>query len=1225
MVDQSENAQSGSTRKKLAEVHTTADSTAPLGSLWNGMNMGSDMSMAHTPEVKQSIFQFTRPHGFASSISARGSSSAAVPTSAAKPPLSARNTPLRSVDYRKNTPPWPTKPNSLWPSSAKGPSDTPVAGQTARKIEKHTPATPSQTKKPESTTSDASRARSTTVFATPRTPSVKRTPGKSKGPSAPATQSVADKAVALAQFKGKIKNYRFFFDSFDNKVAADLSRQIKELGGTVELFMNKSITHLVTNKPIPLERDGSKTPSRSSATTGSVARAKETTPNRGLSPGKLGSPSGRRTPNFSASRGKQNEDNIAIARKFGAVVWSLDRLVRIFKALNGVTVPRRLQDHLRDEKLYGLSTNRDPEQEKAAFRAFKGRFVLVEDVLELHKPILIKEYKEAKDPKNPPWPIIFFKDRQGRCAFVRYPSSTSDDSSTSASDRGGQDEVTNAGPMALRLVDESDAHSNDTEENDLQKQVALHRLHGVVASAASGLISGSTAVLPKREPLKDAKMTQLGQRELVVHPRNKPHIQKRRDRKRPQETPRRDHRIAGKAFYNRPGYCENCNIKYDVFAEHIESKIHKSWLRQANFQELDNLIATLQRPPKSPHQTKQRLPLAISKEESDITTTLDATIPEQRPSAPVLVTRKVRDDTDVNLNVIRRQSLSGPCKPTRTDRDNPFLVLESQPADGAHEPNAETALSVSQAELPSTKGALTGPAYAGKSGVVAHTIDGGGLGSNVPAEKNNTFSEAPVLVESQTPTLAPTNVLHKHPTAEGTPGSPVRYPDVSSTQIAAYSTEEVTHERVESSNEYRGHVRVFTTPQPSTLSAALNVLSATTPIHGRHLHLMYDLNTTSSLPTNANINDATTPFSEARSSVKRGASIMEGIAKRSRLIDDGSSAIGMSPLRHESSDLVKYRDVDSSKKVDNDLGGVDAERVENEDDEDEVLTVGSSTPRANSKYWPRSHSDFLKTVLNAEDLSPKKRWSGLSGGTSIHSPTACYGGTPRGGNRQWSISSDGTTGPSLRRSMLSAMNVTPLSRHQRLCSAVETPTKVVGRWVQGLPSSTESVGASAPEGMLVRTPAPASAAENLSKSAIKPLLLGDCISEPASRLSIDPTMHENVCTGGQAPMEAQVTPLSSDNVTGLRSTASEVIRNHDLCVGFEPISSEPDDQPWVTMPISSRKRNAQEPYINPDSPTTLVDRTSLAPWAVTRKRLAEVDSESSATKKPKTPYTVTGL
>ncbi|KNC97461.1 uncharacterized protein SPPG_07379 [Spizellomyces punctatus DAOM BR117] len=1221
MVDQSENVQPGSTRKKLAEVRTTVDTPAPLGSLWNGMNMGSDLSMAHTPEVKQPIFQFTRPHGFASSISARGSSSTVVPTSAAKPPLSARNTPLRSVDYRKNTPPWPTKPNSLWPSSAKGPSDTPVAGQAARKIEKHTPATPSQTKKPESATSDASRARSTTVFATPRTPSVKRTPGKSKGTSAPATQSVADKAVALAQFKGKIKNYRFFFDCFDNKVAADLSRQIKELGGTVELFMNKSITHLVTNKPIPLERDGSKTPSRSSATTGSVVRAKETTPNRGLSPGKLGSPSGRRAPNFSASRGKQNEDNISIARKFGAVVWSLDRLVRIFKALNGVTVPRRLQDHLRDEKLYGLSTNRDPEQEKAAFRAFKSRFVLVEDALELHKPILMKEYKEAKDPKNPPWPIIFFKDRQGRCAFVRYPSSASDDSSTSVSDRDGQDEVTNAGPMALRLVDESDAHSSDTEENDLQRQVALHRLHGVVASAASGLISGSTAVLPKREPLKDAKMTQLGQRELVVHPRNKPHIQKRRDRKRPQETLRRDHRIAGKAFYNRPGYCENCNIKYDVFAEHIESKIHKSWLRQANFQELDNLIASLQRPPKSPRQTKQMLPLATSKEEGDVTNVLDTVILEQRPSATM---RKVRDDTDANLNVIRRQSLSGFCKPSRTDRDNPFLVLESQPADGAQEPNAEMTISASQAELPSTKGALAAPAYAGKSGVVAHTTDGSGLESNGPTENNKTFSEAPVLVESQTPTLPTTNVLHKHPTAEGTPGPPARYPDDTSTQIAAHSTEDVTHEKVESSNAYTDHVRVFTTPQPSTLSAAFNVPSATTPIHGRHLHLMYDLNTTSSLPTIANINDPTTPFSE-RSSFKRGASIMEGIAKRSRLMDDGSSAIGMSPLRQQSSDLAKYRDIESSKKVDNDPGGVDAEKVENEDDEDEVLTVGSSTPRANSKYWPRSHSDFLKTVLNAEDLSPKKRWSGLSGGTSIHSPTACSGGTPRGGSRQWSISSDGTTGPSLRRSMLPAMNVTPLARHQRLCSAVETPTKVVGRWVQGLPSSTESVGASAPEGMLVRTPAPASASENLSEAAIKPL--GDCISEPASRLSIDPTIHENVCTGGQAPTEARVTPLSSDNVTGLRSTALEVIRTNDLCtaVGFEPISSEPDDQPWVTIPISSSKRNAQEAYVNPDSPTTVVDRTSLAPWAVTRKRLADVDSESSATKKPKTPYTVTGL
>ncbi|KAM9920353.1 hypothetical protein OXX80_012461 [Metschnikowia pulcherrima] len=44
----------------------------------------------------------------------------------------------------------------------------------------------------------------------------------------------------------------------------------------------------------------------------------------------------------------------------------------------------------------------------------------------------------------------------------------------------------------------------------------------------------------------------------------------------------------------RPGYCENCRVKYEQFEEHIATNRHRNFAcNDKNFRDIDDLIATL--------------------------------------------------------------------------------------------------------------------------------------------------------------------------------------------------------------------------------------------------------------------------------------------------------------------------------------------------------------------------------------------------------------------------------------------------------------------------------------------------------------------------------------------------------------------------------------------------------------------------------------------------------
>ncbi|KAJ1972119.1 Cdc7p-Dbf4p kinase complex regulatory subunit [Dimargaris xerosporica] len=137
-------------------------------------------------------------------------------------------------------------------------------------------------------------------------------------------------------------------------------------------------------------------------------------------------------------------DIIHMARRWQKKVWTLSKLVhRVLRNLPGYrkeptkaeTAQRRLVDALQEERVFGVSRNLHCQPNVAngalqsvALESGKGRtdvyyfkriYVLVEDVTNVHRPIMVGEYDLPKESAPSPWPRLYMVPA-GRCPFVQY-------------------------------------------------------------------------------------------------------------------------------------------------------------------------------------------------------------------------------------------------------------------------------------------------------------------------------------------------------------------------------------------------------------------------------------------------------------------------------------------------------------------------------------------------------------------------------------------------------------------------------------------------------------------------------------------------------------------------------------------------------------------------------------------------------------------------------------
>lgn len=116
-------------------------------------------------------------------------------------------------------------------------------------------------------------------------------------------------------------------------------------------------------------------------------------------------------------------------------IWSLDKFVRIMKAMAD-TIPSsrvalakptmtvnynaapedKLSKALADERIHGPS-DRDPTALKKELTLFKGPFLLVRDLTDVHRPIMVREYAKKQHREDGEWPQ-FRNAEIGKCPFI---------------------------------------------------------------------------------------------------------------------------------------------------------------------------------------------------------------------------------------------------------------------------------------------------------------------------------------------------------------------------------------------------------------------------------------------------------------------------------------------------------------------------------------------------------------------------------------------------------------------------------------------------------------------------------------------------------------------------------------------------------------------------------------------------------------------------------------
>ena len=139
---------------------------------------------------------------------------------------------------------------------------------------------------------------------------------------------------------------------------------------------------------------------------------------------------------------------------------------------------RCLKDYVHEEKIYGLSTNRDPD--RPDFVRFKGKYLLVEDATGIHKPIIIQEYDMPYPPNTaegksylnrPPWPKIYFESNYKKGSVFLPPVEGDHTSSSDLSQQDGNDGAGHAKIIHQNQHQHGKNHDNlmQVEENQLVK------------------------------------------------------------------------------------------------------------------------------------------------------------------------------------------------------------------------------------------------------------------------------------------------------------------------------------------------------------------------------------------------------------------------------------------------------------------------------------------------------------------------------------------------------------------------------------------------------------------------------------------------------------------------------------------------------------------------------------------------------------------------------------
>ncbi|KAL0956061.1 hypothetical protein HGRIS_002230 [Hohenbuehelia grisea] len=475
-----------------------------------------------------------------------------------------------------------------------------------------------------------------------------------------------EREQARLEFKEKYSKafpkFKFYFDTDTIESASllalrdDLEFKILRLGGSIEDFFSKEITHFITNRPVSNPSDDKEN-----------AQAKSTRPNAFLrSPVKL---KGRA---MDEHAGEPSYDLQAKAQKFGQKIWTMmklesvvDRCLSVDGYISKEPAPsntsnpqRSLSRLLASEKLNGTS-ERDPLQKRHDFHYFSrgSYFLLVEDLQQDLATIAAHEYEIPKGRNSqakPPWPVLhchplargpFIEfDEKERRRWERLRRADADKAKAKEDRRArairaqmlrprpeAHLQATNAGDLRRcasmnnirrRASLPYDAMGNpncvdlDADEYDNESACASGYLAsgntagymaasgnsvGITSTTGTTSTSGLTldsirmpAALRGRQQVTTSRRFSVGGdgKSAMGPPEAIPKRAAMLRKSRSTNTMRLPKREEGV----KPGYCESCRVKFEDFKHHIRTNRHRKFAaNEDNFVQLDYVLERVKR------------------------------------------------------------------------------------------------------------------------------------------------------------------------------------------------------------------------------------------------------------------------------------------------------------------------------------------------------------------------------------------------------------------------------------------------------------------------------------------------------------------------------------------------------------------------------------------------------------------------------------------------------
>ncbi|QDS72275.1 hypothetical protein FKW77_006421 [Venturia effusa] len=219
----------------------------------------------------------------------------------------------------------------------------------------------------------------------------------------------------------------FYYESIPEDMRSRISRRVQTLGAHEEIFFSKTVTHVITTRPVP--------PELTSSSSNAPSPPKDIRHGGTINPLELALQQPRAS-KFSLDMQKKNQslqpnDILFKARELGIKIWSLEKLERMLTTMfNNETGEAPCQSHsaktgksdlsqlLQKEKMLNQG-GYDWAPDMASFR---GYFVYVHDADEQTRPVMLRDYpKPANRDHVGKWPQLRVN-AAGRCPFLDDPS-----------------------------------------------------------------------------------------------------------------------------------------------------------------------------------------------------------------------------------------------------------------------------------------------------------------------------------------------------------------------------------------------------------------------------------------------------------------------------------------------------------------------------------------------------------------------------------------------------------------------------------------------------------------------------------------------------------------------------------------------------------------------------------------------------------------------------------